>query len=83
MRRLTHRSRAETNDSLLFAFFQARTHAGPAFGGWFTRDRPYFREGDVTLFDEPDGDVWWERLAGGSKERVKIEHERVDFGAHG
>lgn len=82
MRRLTRRPRAETNDSLFFAFFQARARAGPALGRWFTRNRPYLREGDVAVSDEPYGDVGRERSTSGGEERIKVEHERVNFGAH-
>ena len=82
MGRLTHRSRAEANDSLFFAFFQTRAHAGPALGRWFARDRPYLREGDVAVSDEAHRDVRRDWIAGGSEERVKVEHERVDFCAH-
>lgn len=83
MRGLTGRSGAETDDSLLFAFFQAWADASPTLGWGFTGDRPYLREDDVTVFDQANGDVWRERITGGSEERVKVEYERVDFGAHG
>ena len=82
MRWLTCRSRAETNDTLFFAFFQARAHTGPALGRWFTRDRPYLRKGDVAVFDGTYRDVRREMFPSSSEERIKVEHERVDFGAH-
>ena len=83
MRRLTRWSRAKTNDPLFFAFFEPWADASPAFGWWFPCNGPYLCEGDVAVFDESHGDVWREVFAGCGEKGVKVEDERVDFGAHG
>ena len=81
MRWLAVGARAEACHSLVFLLLEARAHARTALRGRLAAHRPDLSEGDVALFSGLDGHLRRHWFACRCKERIKVQHECVDFGA--